>query len=608
MKAESPIEKLKRLAREAKERQQGTAAAPLNNITVAANLVEPAPLAAAVAEVAGVPLTERQLLAVRYALEGNSFCMTGAAGTGKTTTTRNIVTSLIQSNKIPVLSITHKYLSSGAPGIVGCAFTNKAVQNIKRVMPADLQRNFITLHKLLEFAPEWYTEWDDAKKAYVNKMEFKPTRNKLNPLPESLRVLIIEEATMVGIDLWNQLFDALPIGGNIQIILIGDIQQLPPVFGKSIFIHAMQSGIKTVELDKVHRQALDSPILELAHRVLSGKIIPSAEFDQWNKETDSGKLRIVPWKKELSPDIAVRKVGKDFMVAEIESGNYDPYQDAILCPYNKARSKRGETNFAAEEINCWIATYLAQSPKWNPERNLVFEVIGGIHTKYFRKGDKVLWNKTEHIVKEIKVNPKYYEKDPQLPSVTMNYWGHETDEQAQDAMMSLLDGDTSAESEEHARRIDMMLEAFQAMTSDDDGEKKETSRQCSHIITVESEEFGEYKIETSGELAQLDLAYAITVHKSQGSEYPRVYLLTHKSQATMLFRELLYTGITRAKKELTIIGPMNLFVQGITSQRLPGKTLDEKIASFQRWLETSRVSETELPRGMELLIRERATA
>lgn len=591
---ESPIEKLKRLAKEAKARQLGTPAEPLHSAIIAANL-EDIQTPVIVNEFNGVTLTDEQAKAVSYALTGHSFCMTGAAGTGKTTTTRNVVSALIQSNAIPMLTITHRYLGSGAPGIVGCAFTNKAVQNIKRVMPADLQRNFITLHKLLEFAPVYYEEWDAKQGKMVNKMEFRPERNQYNPLPESLKVLILEESTMISIELWNQLFDALPIGGNIQIILVGDIQQLPPVFGKSIFIHAMQVGMKVVELTKVHRQALDSPILELAHRVLSGKIIAAPELPEWNKESESGKLTIVPWKMSLTPEIAVRKVAKDFLPKAIEAGTYDPYVDVVLCPFN--------VNFGVIEINRHIATYLAQHKKWNPEGQLVHEVIGGVNTKYFRIGDKVLWNKTEHLVTDIKVNPKYYEKDPQLPSLTMDYWGVETDEHAQDVMMALLDGDTSGLSDAHNAKIDMLLQTFSEMTGDSDGETKQTTRQASHIITVSSPEFGESKIETSGDLAQLDLAYAITVHKSQGSEYRRVYFVTHKSHATMLFRELVYTAITRAKQELVVICPPNLFVAGITSQRLPGKTLDEKIAAFTRYIETSKISDTELPKGLALLLK-----
>jgi exodeoxyribonuclease V alpha subunit len=594
---ESALDKLRRLGREAKQRAQGTAAAPLAIEVVKENLeVLANPMPAPINEFNGIALTSEQQMGVSYALQGTSFCMTGAAGTGKTTTTRNIVAALIQSNKIPTLAITHRYLRSGVPGIVGCAFTNKAVQNIKRVMPADLQGNFLTIHKLLEFEPVYYEAWDDKNHKYVTKMEFRPGRNSVNPLPESVRVLIIEEATMVSIELWNQLFDALPVGGNIQIILIGDIQQLPPVFGKSIFIHAMQVGIKVVELTQVHRQALDSPILELAHRILSGKVIPSVELPDWNKESSAGKLTIIPWKVSLSQEAATRKLGLDFLPKLITSGGYDPFEDVILCPWHKPGT------FGCHELNAHIATFLATSDKWNPDGNLVHEVIGGMNTKYFRIGDKVLWNKTEHVVTDIKVNPKYYEKDPQMPSQTLDYWGTEKDEHAVDAMAALLDGDDISDA--HSHKIDLLLKTFSDL-SDGDSEKA-TSRQCSHIIKVSSDEFGECSIETSGDLAMLDLAYAITVHKSQGSEYRRVLFITHKDHASMLFRELIYTGVTRAKEELIIIGPPNLFVAGITSQRLPGKTLVEKIESFKRYLEISRVSSTELPKGLGLLTREAA--
>ena len=57
-----------------------------------------------------------------------------------------------------------------------------------------------------------------------------------------------------------------------------------------------------------------------------------------------------------------------------------------------------------------------------------------------------------------------------------------------------------------------------------------------------------------GDLQNIDLAYACTVHKSQGSEYPVVIIPVHESQYIMLRRNLLYTGITRAKKQCILVG------------------------------------------------------
>jgi len=56
------------------------------------------------------------------------------------------------------------------------------------------------------------------------------------------------------------------------------------------------------------------------------------------------------------------------------------------------------------------------------------------------------------------------------------------------------------------------------------------------------------------ELDELELAYALTVHKAQGSEYPAVVLVCHTSQYIMLQRNLLYTGLTRAQKKCVFVG------------------------------------------------------
>jgi exodeoxyribonuclease V alpha subunit len=56
------------------------------------------------------------------------------------------------------------------------------------------------------------------------------------------------------------------------------------------------------------------------------------------------------------------------------------------------------------------------------------------------------------------------------------------------------------------------------------------------------------------ELDELELAYAMTVHKAQGSEYPAVVMICHTSQYIMLQRNLLYTGLTRARRKCVFVG------------------------------------------------------
>ena len=66
------------------------------------------------------------------------------------------------------------------------------------------------------------------------------------------------------------------------------------------------------------------------------------------------------------------------------------------------------------------------------------------------------------------------------------------------------------------------------------------------------------------ELIDIALAYAMSVHKSQGSEYPIVYFVLNRNNLRMLNRKLIYTAISRAKNKLVIIGDGNLFMQGLS--------------------------------------------
>jgi ATP-dependent exoDNAse (exonuclease V) alpha subunit len=96
--------------------------------------------------------------------------------------------------------------------------------------------------------------------------------------------------------------------------------------------------------------------------------------------------------------------------------------------------------------------------------------------------------------------------------------------------------------------LEFLLESA-ANTSDEDRVKT-----ASHIVRlrmIDTDE--EVELESASELNALILGYALTVHKAQGSEWRKVFLVFHQSHATMILRELLYTGVTRAREELYVI-------------------------------------------------------
>ncbi len=83
------------------------------------------------------------------------------------------------------------------------------------------------------------------------------------------------------------------------------------------------------------------------------------------------------------------------------------------------------------------------------------------------------------------------------------------------------------------------------------------------VITDEDEQV-DYDF---GELDELAHAYAVSIHRSQGSEYPSVVIPLTTSSWMMLQRNLLYTGVTRAKKLLILAGSRRALAQAV---RTPG--------------------------------------
>ena len=192
----------------------------------------------------------------------------------------------------------------------------------------------------------------------------------------------------------------------------------------------------------------------------------------------------------------------------------------------------------------------------------MYEIIAGFMKHYLRVGDRVLYNKEDAIVTAISRNGSYAGKQYQLESSDMDYWGDNS------TTGNISYEDTIAD-------VDAILNA---LTLD----KEERKSASSHIVTLQLANSGEeITLDSSAEINSLLLGYAMTVHKSQGSEWRKVYLVLHNSHNTMLQRELLYTAVTRAREFLYIVCESDTFVKGVVRQKIPGNTLAEKIEYFK---------------------------
>ncbi len=98
-----------------------------------------------------------------------------------------------------------------------------------------------------------------------------------------------------------------------------------------------------------------------------------------------------------------------------------------------------------------------------------------------------------------------------------------------------------------------------------------------HAITVDDEliiDFSGNKVKyTLKDLDNLTLAYAVSIHKSQGSEFKAVILPLVKSYTIMLKRKLLYTAVTRAKEKLILVGDFEAYKRGVLGTSTPRNTL-----------------------------------
>lgn len=550
-------------------------------------------------ELDGLILNEQQRLAVRlFGLEGKSGCLIGPAGTGKTTTMKAVIRAAILSGRIPIIpeDVEHKYIRGGLPGIYGGSFTRIATRNLRNNCPADIQANIHTVHRLLEFEPEIIDVFDPVTNKEKKIRIFKPTRHSFRTLPDEILMYMLDESSMIGYQgLHRQLVNAIPTSIKAQMLYIGDIAQLPPVMDDAVLGYKMLEFLKPehntlVELTQVYRHA--GAIVNMANRVRVGKIIPDGAAvapyaakptkmplkvvrewyreNKWNieednifsQEEDGSKITLQYWKNRLDGDDvgrlrALQNLGLGFFPKQLREGKYNPLTDMILMPYNKA--------VGTIELNRYIAQYLGKERKAE-----VYEIIAGYVKHYYAVGDKVFFDREEAIITKITKNGMYAGRLPQAQAITLDRWGNNTAGQQ--------------ESENPLDDIDILLNID---VNEDDEDRK---HQASHIIHVKKiaeiqdegeEDAAEYDLNTASEINGLIFGYALTIHKSQGSQWPKVYCVFHNSHNRNLQRELLYTAITRAQKELFVICEPETFVQGVLSQHIIGNTLAEKAEYFK---------------------------
>lgn len=367
----------------------------------------------------GVHLDEKQRIAVVSALLLPVTILTGGPGTGKTLCVNGIIELADELGFSYVL----------------CAPTGRAAKRLSEVSERDAK----TIHRLLEFDP--------------NSGGFR--RSSDDPIQADL--VIVDEVSMVDLQLFEALLDALP--PTAQLVLVGDVDQLPSVGPGQVLRDLIESQrVTTVRLSTIFRQAELSPIIINSHRINQGE---EPEFVDDFQFIDAG-----------TPDeIQSHIVGLCSTVLP-QNYRYDPLNDIqVLAPMNNGLAGVRELNKKLQHVLngrshiCWQGS----------ERKFLLH-------------DKVM---------QLRNN---YEKD-------------------------IFNGDMGIVS----------------------GHDRVEGKLFVHF-------YGKRVEYTFEELDEISLAYATTIHKSQGNEFRAVVIPIAMMHFIMLQRNLIYTAVTRAKERLFIVG------------------------------------------------------
>lgn len=414
-------------------------------------------------ETTGIFYNDKQKEAIIKSLQSNIFIITGGPGTGKTTIIKAIVELYAELNKLDNDRLSEK-LALLAP-------TGRASKRMSEStnLPAS------TIHRFLKW----------------NKENNKFAVDEFNP--DKSNFIIIDEVSMIDINLLDSLFKGLT--DNIQVILVGDYNQLPSVGPGQVLKDLIESEvIDTVHLDLLYRQDENSYINTLAIEIKDNDL--SENFLETRSDYTFLECNGSSIKENL------KKLCK-----QVLDKGYDYKRVQLMAPMYHGENGIDNLNIELQKI-------------FNPSSDDKREIIYGDVT--FRENDKIL----------------------QLVNMPdLNVFNGDIG-----VIKSIIYANTSKSGK---NEIDI----------DFDG----------NVIKYLPKDFNKFKH-----------GYIISIHKSQGSEFEMVILPICNSYKRMLYRKLLYTAITRAKKKLIILGESSAFVYSVNNgnEYIRKTSLLDKIANI----------------------------
>jgi exodeoxyribonuclease V alpha subunit len=439
-----------------------------------------------------VPLDSQQDTAVALCvdLKRRLAAVTGPAGSGKTTIIKTVVEILRKMGITVVLA---------AP-------TGKAARRIKEATGV----NAVTVHKLLEYNRPGERDPETGEALDVTK----PKRNRENPL--EAQVVIVDEYAMMNYELHDNLMAAMPRGGAVR--AFGDVNQLPPIEPHGSNVYDSRKEVRltpfqkllardgdNVILEKVYRQEEGSNILDVADRIRRGWQIPINQ--------DLGDFYVQITDKPIH-------LLKSHVLKMLEIGiNYGTIDHQIITPSRKSW-------VGTDQLNDVLRSLL------NPNPDQRIELPRHEYAKHrlvVGLGDKVVCTENTYDLRDY--FERYSEWDEEMRPI-FHTWIPTPDTK------QMLNGETG---------IITQIYPDGALDIDFGDRIVEVPAQMSEYWAKKD------TIITNYPLKAIDLAYALTTHKCQGSEFETIIYVLNKTTLFAQSRQNFYTGLTRAKKSAFVI-------------------------------------------------------
>lgn len=343
----------------------------------------------------------------------------------------------------------------------------------------------------------------------ANQVNFKHDQNNLLPVD----VLLIDEASMIDLALMTRIFRALP--EHAKVILLGDPDQLPSVASGSVL-----SDIAP----RPHRGYSEKNSVFLS-KVLHHDIGQLLAVDQ-NNVTDH--LTILQHSRRFDGQGGIGVVAK-----HVIAGNATASWQRLEADASRQVSLESGENMTvlSKYIDTYYKPLLAMTDLSQAFAQLAkFRVLVAM-----RKGELGVEN-LNHIVVQRFIEQQLIDTNQGYKKMPL-YHGMPIMITENHHKLGLYNGDIGLIWQEN----DQLVAVFEQV----DG----------------------YKTLIPSRLPSFELVYAMTIHKTQGSEFNHVLMaLPDNSQNKLLTRELLYTGITRAKQQLSVIGEYAVWKQGVEAQ------------------------------------------